>query len=61
MGDKKVPVECYTRVVGYFRPDSHTNKGKKEEIDNRKFVSHKKIREKLHEEMNMKGRVNGQV
>lgn len=32
----KVPVEVYSRVVGYFRPVNQWNKGKKEEFNNRK-------------------------
>ena len=30
------PVECYSRVCGYFRPVSNWNKGKKEEFKDRK-------------------------
>jgi len=33
----KIPVECYTRIVGYFRPISESNKGKKSEINDRKL------------------------
>ena len=29
------PVECWTRVMGYFRPYSQFNKGKKSEFDER--------------------------
>jgi len=32
----KVPVEVYSRVVGYFRPVNQWNKGKKEEFKERK-------------------------
>jgi len=32
----KVPVEVYSRVVGYFRPINQWNKGKKEEFKDRK-------------------------
>lgn len=32
----KIPVECYSRVVGYFRPTSQWNKGKQEEFRERK-------------------------
>lgn len=31
----KVPVEVYSRVVGYFRPINQWNKGKKEEFSER--------------------------
>jgi len=32
----KIPVECYTRTVGYFRPVSQMNKGKQEEVNERR-------------------------
>ncbi|RKX71865.1 hypothetical protein DRP43_02125 [candidate division TA06 bacterium] len=32
----KIPVETYSRVVGYFRPVKNWNKGKKEEFKMRK-------------------------
>jgi len=32
---KKVPVEVYSRVVGYFRPVNQWNKGKQAEFRNR--------------------------
>ncbi len=32
----KVPVEVYSRVVGYFRPVKQWNKGKQEEFKARK-------------------------
>ena len=36
MAEKRVPTEIYSRVVGYFRPVSQWNKGKKEEFKERK-------------------------
>ncbi len=38
MGKKemKIPVEVYSRVVGYFRPVNQWNKGKQEEFRERK-------------------------
>lgn len=33
---RKVPTEIYSRVVGYFRPVSNWNEGKKEEFSKRK-------------------------
>ena len=33
---RKVPVECYTRIVGYFRPKSESNRGKQAEINDRR-------------------------
>ncbi len=32
----KIPVEVYSRVVGYFRPVNQWNKGKQEEFRERK-------------------------
>ena len=32
---KKIPVEVYSRVVGYFRPLNQWNKGKQEEFKDR--------------------------
>jgi len=32
----KIPVEVYSRVVGYFRPVNQWNKGKQEEFKERK-------------------------
>jgi len=32
----KVPVEVYSRVVGYFRPVNQWNKGKQQEFRERK-------------------------
>ena len=34
-GDKQVPCEVYSRVVGYVRPVRHWNKGKKQEFTER--------------------------
>jgi ribonucleoside-triphosphate reductase len=33
-----VPVECYSRVVGYYRPVESWNKGKREEFKDREYV-----------------------
>jgi len=35
----KVPVEVYSRVVGYFRPVNQWNNGKKEEFKDRKVYT----------------------
>ena len=35
---KKIPVEVYSRVVGYFRPVNQWNKGKREEFGDRKVL-----------------------
>lgn len=36
---KAVPVEVYSRVVGYYRPVSQWNRGKREEFNERKEAS----------------------
>ena len=33
---RQIPVEVYSRVVGYFRPVNQWNDGKKEEFSERK-------------------------
>jgi len=43
---KKVPAECYSRVVGFFRPINQWNPGKTEEFRQRKTY---KIPEDLNE------------
>lgn len=35
--------ECWTRVMGYFRPMSDYNKGKKSEFNERKWFTEEKI------------------
>ena len=34
---KRIPTEVYSRVCGYFRPQSQANKGKQEEMRQRKL------------------------
>ena len=43
---QRQPVECWTRVMGYFRPVSHFNEGKKSEF---KMVSGKTSFKSLQE------------
>ena len=38
---QRQPVECWTRVMGYFRPVSHFNKGKKSEFKERVWFDEK--------------------
>lgn len=38
-----MPTEVWTRVVGYFRPVDQANKGKKEEIRQRKETDVKNL------------------
>lgn len=40
------PVECWTRVMGYFRPVSSFNEGKKSEFGHRKWFKENKIQSK---------------
>lgn len=44
---KVIPVEEYSRVVGYHRPVSQWNKGKKEEYSERKVGATKDIAKEL--------------
>ena len=39
--------ERWTRVMGYFRPVDHFNKGKKQEFEDRKYFSQDKAKEYL--------------
>lgn len=41
--DERQPVECWTRVMGYFRPVSGYNVGKKFEFDERKWFTEDSI------------------
>lgn len=45
--EPKVPVEVYSRVVGYFRPVNGWNKGKQEEFRLRKTADVKEVLEQL--------------
>lgn len=47
---QRQPVECWTRVMGYFRPYSHFNKGKKSEFDERMWF----VEGKAHDMPSMK-------
>ena len=40
---ERQPVECWTRVMGYFRPISHFNKGKKSEFAERVWFDENKV------------------
>ena len=41
---QRQPCECWTRVMGYFRPLSHFNKGKKSEFNERKWFDESKCK-----------------
>ena len=43
----RCPVECWTRVMGYFRPVSSYNEGKKSEFHYRKWFKEEKIQSKV--------------
>ena len=45
----KIPVETYSRVVGYFRPVSQWNKGKKSEYLERNEWSYNDVLKALNE------------
>ncbi len=47
---KKIPVELYSRVVGYFRSVNQWNPGKKEEFKDRNEFDPKQIKESLKNE-----------
>lgn len=36
--NRKIPVEVYSRTVGYYRPVNQWNKGKREEFNDRYFI-----------------------
>ncbi len=42
---KRVPCEIYSRIVGYFRPISQWNQGKRSEFTDRVNYNIKKIEE----------------
>ena len=50
---ERQPVECWTRVMGYFRPISHFNKGKKSEFAERVWFSENKIADMTYEEQQL--------
>ena len=41
--EERQPVECWTRVMGYFRPLSHFNVGKKSEFADRVWFDEHKL------------------
>jgi hypothetical protein len=43
----RIPVEVYSRVVGYFRPVNQWNKGKQEEYRDRNEIEAEKIKRQL--------------
>ena len=47
VSERKVPVEVYSRVVGYYRPVNQWNKGKQQEYEDRHEWDPKQIVEGL--------------
>lgn len=46
--EDRQPCEVWTRVMGYFRPVSNYNKGKKSEFAERVYFDQKKAMEKIN-------------
>ena len=44
---ERQPCEIWTRVMGYFRPKSDFNSGKKSEFEERKYFSESKALDKM--------------
>lgn len=40
---ERTPCECWTRVMGYFRPTNQFNIGKKQEFDERKSFEEREM------------------
>jgi hypothetical protein len=49
---KAIPCEIYTRVVGYYRPTSEANPGKRAEIADRKMADLQRIKKDLTKQKN---------
>lgn len=47
---ERQPVECWTRVMGYFRPVNGYNKGKKSEFNERKWFKEEKAKPRVFSE-----------
>lgn len=47
--EKKIPVECYTRTVGYFASTKNMNPSKLNEVADRKLMSKETIARRLNE------------
>ena len=56
---KKIPVEIYSRVVGYFRPLNQWNKGKQSEFKDRVTCDIKKSMEENNGENLESGKKKG--
>ena len=47
--NKKIPVERYSRVVGYYRPVEQWNPGKQSEYEDRRPANVKKLLSEMEE------------
>lgn len=45
---KKIPCEIYSRVVGYYQPIENWNRGKREELRERKMLNISKTMEGIN-------------
>lgn len=45
--EERQPCEIWTRVMGYFRPSNHYNRGKLQEFNDRKYFSISKASERI--------------
>ena len=45
--EKKIPAECWSRVVGYFRPTNQWNPGKQAEFNDRRTPDGKRLVESM--------------
>lgn len=45
--EERQPVECWTRVMGYFRPVSNFNIGKQSEYAERKWFTEKNAKKRF--------------
>ena len=50
--EERQPVECWTRVMGYFRPMSQFNDGKQSEFNERKWFTEELAMKQLKEKDN---------
>jgi ribonucleoside-triphosphate reductase len=53
MVDKRIPVEVYSRVCGYFRPINQWNPGKQAEFKDRHEYKQEKIIEEINNDKNI--------
>ncbi len=54
MSKKRISVEVYSRVVGFYQNVNHWNRGKQEEFKNRNELDAKDIERRLEKEYKTK-------